>query len=87
MKPSSSSTSYNDPMVIMASGVVEGQVTPAATFVVDNNPVNFTIYPNAYAAGATNTVVNAVRVKSFSGILTVVITFNGLLPATWTTPV
>lgn len=86
MKPSSSATSSNDPQVLMGMGVVSGQATPAAVFFVDNSPTNFTIFNTAFPAGPSVVTRNALRVKGFTGILTVHLTFNGLLPASWTTP-
>lgn len=83
MKPSSANTSYNDPVVTCASGVINSNFTPAAAMVLTDTPSNFTIYPSLYPAGGQN-INNAIRVKNFSGILTVTITFTGSLPVTWT---
>ena len=83
MKPASANTSYNDPVATCASGVISGQFTPAAALVLSDAPSNFSIYPTLYAAGG-QVINNAIRVKSFSGILTVTITFTGSLPVMWT---
>ena len=54
MKPSSANTSYNDPVVTCASGVLNSYFTPAAAMVISDLPTNFIIYPTLYAAGGQN---------------------------------
>lgn len=84
MKPASSSSAYNDPMAILSAGIVSGVATPGALLAIDGNPYNFTIMPQLYPAGLNNVTPNAIRVKGFSGMLTVHLSFSGQLPASWT---
>lgn len=87
MKPSSASLSYNDPVATIASGMVNGSFTPAAAIAVNDSPTSFAIYNSLYPAGKDNSIQNAIRVRGFTGMVTITLTFTGALPESWVLPV